>query len=492
MADNVNQKVPAIRNQTHSDYDTHLPTWRKCRDARAGEDHVKARGVVYLPKLDGQTDDQYNAYKLRGRFFNAFAKTIDGHIGLATRKETIVEAPDTMDDLLDNVDKKGSGMADHIKTAMREVLEVNRAGTLIEYDKVEEGATQAQAAGARPYLVLYKAEHIRDWEYDDNNKLVYVLLRERIPRRGNRVIGGKEFRYRECEIVEGIYTQTVWEDGESDPIEIIQPTLNFETLDMIPFVIHQSDFEQRIAEPPLIDLVNLCFSHYRLKADHAHALHYVALPTPWITGVDEEDAPKTIGPEKVWAISSPEAAVGMLEFTGEGVRAISDELKSQEDQMAILGSRILLPEMAEHTATASKLRSISETSDLATIVLTLEKQFGHVLAFFSIWAGAATEDNAEDVTDVDMPTDFMPTEMDSAMVTAMVAAWQAGAFDWETLIRNFQKAELVEADADMEELKAAIASEDEQRIQKAAEAVAASAALNPQPGNQDDGSGDTE
>jgi hypothetical protein len=475
---------PTVRDQTHSDYDLHISTWRKCRDARAGEDHVKARGVVYLPKLDGQNDDQYAAYKMRGRFFNAFGKTIDGHIGLATRKETIVEAPDAMDDLLRNVDKKGSGMPDHIKSALREVLEVNRCGTLVDFDQVPEGATVAEAGDARPYLILYKAEDIRDWEYDEDNKLIYVLLRERIRYRGNRVEGEKVYRYRECEILEGVYVQKVWEDGEPEAVEEFIPRLNFEPLDFIPFTIHQSEFDQEISEPPLIDLVNLCFSHYRLKADHAHALHYVALPTPWITGVDKEDAPKTIGPEKVWAISSPDAAVGMLEFTGEGVRAIADELKSQEDQMAILGSRVLLPEMAEHTATASKLRSISETSDLATIVLTLEKQFRWVLAFYTIWGGAATEDNAEEATDVDMPTDFMPSEMDSAMVTAMVAAWQAGAFDWATLIRNFQKAEIVEADVDMVELQAAIESEDEERMQKAAEAVAASAQLNPPPGDQ--------
>lgn len=475
--------TPLVSDQVHSDYTINIATWTKCRDARKGEDAVKLKGETYLPKLDGQTEDQYLAYKLRGRFFNAFAKTIDGHIGLATRKETIVTAPDTMDKLLENVDRQGAAMGDHIKSALREVLEVNRCATLVEFSKVPEGATQAEVAvlGARPYLVLYKAEAIRDWEYDDNNKLIYVLLRERIPTRGNRVIGGRVFRYRVCEIIDNVYTQTVWEDGVTDPVEVIVPKLNHLPLNIIPLTIHQSEFDQEIKEPPLIDLVNLTLSYYRLKADHMHALHYVALPTPWITGVDEADAPKTIGPEKIWAISSPDADVGMLEFTGEGVSAISQELKSMEDQMAILGSRVLLPELSEHTATASKLRSISETSDLATMVLTLEKQFDRVLAFFSIWAGAATPENADTLTDVEMPTDFMPTTMDAQMITAMVGAWQAGAFDQNTLIQNFQKAEIVDTDIDLEEMKAAIEAEDDERMVKAAQAIAASAAANPDP-----------
>lgn len=482
--------MPKVEKQVHADYSIYSTVWKKCRDARKGEDAVKVAGEIYLPKLDGQSKSQYDSYKMRARYFNAFGKTIDGHIGLATRKETIVTVPDAMDPLMENVDRQGSSMQDHIKATLREILEVNRAGTLVDYTRVPEGATQADVGDARPYLVLYKAEDIRDWEFDDNSQLVYVLLRERIPQRGNRIIGGKEYRYRELEILEGVYTQTVWEDGEEDPVEIIAPEVNFSTLDYIPFWLHQSEFDQEISDPPLIDLVNLCLSHYRLKADHAHGLHYVALPTPWITGVSKEDAPNTIGPEAAWIISAADAKVGMLEFTGEGLRAISDELKSMEDQMAILGSRVLLPELAENTATAAKLRSISETSDLATIVLTNESVFIRILEFFALWAGAIRE-GVTDQTGVDMPTDFLPTEMDSAMVTAMVGAWQAGVIDHDTLIWNFKKAELIDAKKDLDEMKAAIEAEDEERMVQAAKAIAASVAANPT-GNNNDGTGDTE
>lgn len=481
-----------VKNQTHSEYDVALPVWTKSRDARKGEDAVKLKGEAYLPKLQGQEPDQYKAYLMRGRFFNAFAKTIDGHIGLATRKETIIEAPESMEKLLDNVDRQGSGMQDYIKAVLREVLEVNRAGTLVDYSIVPEKSTAAEAKkiGARPYLILYKAEDIRDWEYDENNKLIYVLLRERIPTRGNRVVGGKEYRYRECEILNGVYTQILWEDGSDVAINTIVPRMNNQSLNFIPFTIHQDEFDQQVSQPVLIDLVNLCFSYYRLKADHAHALHYVALPTPWITGVEEDKAPKTIGPEKVWAITNPDAKVGMLEFTGEGVLAIQNELRSMEDQMAVLGSRVLMPEVAEHTATASKINSISETSDLATIVLTEEKQMNWILAFYAQWAGAVSV-GVEDQTNVDMPTDFMPTTMDAQMITAMVGAWQNGAFDWNTLIQNFQKAELVDADVDLDELKKAIEDEDETRMVNAAKAIAASVAANPTE-DDDTGTGSTD
>jgi hypothetical protein len=46
----------------------------------AGEDAVKAAGVKYLPRLDDQSDDDYDAYRMRGSFFNATARTGEGFV----------------------------------------------------------------------------------------------------------------------------------------------------------------------------------------------------------------------------------------------------------------------------------------------------------------------------------------------------------------------------------------------------------------------------
>ena len=44
--------------------------WIRARDLLAGEDAVKAAGAKYLPRLEAQTDDEYEAYKSRACFFN--------------------------------------------------------------------------------------------------------------------------------------------------------------------------------------------------------------------------------------------------------------------------------------------------------------------------------------------------------------------------------------------------------------------------------------
>ncbi|HEV2436937.1 MAG TPA: hypothetical protein VG077_13140 [Verrucomicrobiae bacterium] len=48
-------------NATHPDYDATLPVWLRAREVMAGEDAVKYAGEKYLPRLESQTDVEYNA-----------------------------------------------------------------------------------------------------------------------------------------------------------------------------------------------------------------------------------------------------------------------------------------------------------------------------------------------------------------------------------------------------------------------------------------------
>ncbi|MDH3375374.1 MAG: DUF4055 domain-containing protein [Gammaproteobacteria bacterium] len=451
----------------HRDYIAMQKIWERCRHAKAGEDAVKLKGEVYLPRLGGQTDEQYNAYKTRARFFNAFNKTITGHVGLAMRKPILITVPEAMEKINDNIDRNGADVSAYVKAILTELLEVGRVISLIDYTKLDAEATMLDAETARPYWIQYKAEEFIDWEYTEDGVLIYGVFRETEEQRGAH--HHQKYRYRVVELIDGVYTQSIFIEDSSDPVEVVTPRIAGKTLDFIPVIIHQTDYDTSVDLPPLLDLVNLCMSHYRLKADQMHALHYVALPTPYIIGVDptDEDFPDTIGPHKVWGITAPDAKVGMLEFTGAGVEAIDRELKSMEDQMAIIGARVLLPEVSENTATASNLRSISETSDLVSIVTILSRQVQMMLEFTALWGNMSGE------VELQMSTHFLPAELDASMVTALVGAWQNGGFDYDTLIDNFKRAEIVDPEKTVEELQASTEQEGEARMQKAAEAMAA-------------------
>src|SRR5512135_2761838 len=81
-------------NTTHPDYDASLPAWLRARDLLAGEDAVKAAGEKYLPRLEGQTDEDYVAYQSRACFFNATRRAADAFVGLVFRRTPFVRIPE--------------------------------------------------------------------------------------------------------------------------------------------------------------------------------------------------------------------------------------------------------------------------------------------------------------------------------------------------------------------------------------------------------------
>ena len=60
----------------------------------AGEDAVKAAGAKYLPRLDGQTEEDYLAYQSRACFTNATRRAADAFVGLVFRKAPFVKLPE--------------------------------------------------------------------------------------------------------------------------------------------------------------------------------------------------------------------------------------------------------------------------------------------------------------------------------------------------------------------------------------------------------------
>jgi hypothetical protein len=131
--------VPA--NSTHADYDAALPGWIRGRDLLAGEDAVKAAGSKYLPRLDGQTDEDYLAYQARACFSNATRRAADAFVGLVFRKAPFVKIPESQDGIgramacfSNDADMLGTSLFGYAKNVVREVISVGRSGTLVDWE----------------------------------------------------------------------------------------------------------------------------------------------------------------------------------------------------------------------------------------------------------------------------------------------------------------------------------------------------------------------
>lgn len=459
-------------NSTHPDYDANLAAWLRARDVIAGEDAVKSGGVKYLPRLDAQSDSEYHAYKSRACFFNATSRTADGFLGLLFRHDPSVKLPErhagvggALRVFTEDVDLMGTSLFTFCKGVTGEVLAIGRSGTLIDW---EVGSTTGNAGESRAYVVRYAAEDILNWQtgrIHGRNVLTLVALRE-VLADGHRDDDlfvrqpGEQIRVLKLEVLaDGStrYLVELWRKDGTDKTnrtkgtkwvlaESRAPLRLGRPLPLIPFVFHgPRNALPDVDKPPLGDIIQVNLDHYRLDADYKHGLHFTALPTAWVSGFDKTSELR-IGSSTAWVAEQAGATAGFLEFKGLGLSTFENAMTRDERLMAVLGSRMLEDtKRVGETADAIELRQAGENSVLMTLALSLSDSISQVLRWVYWWNSTEQYPEAvsEDRVRLQINTDFTAKGLTSLELTAIVAAWQAGAISQATMFDLFRKGEVL-------------------------------------------------
>jgi hypothetical protein len=434
----------------HPKYKEALSKWERCKDAEDGQDAIHDKGVTYLPKLKDQDDESYKAYKTRANFFNATSRTIAGLTGLLLRKAPSIDVNPQVESLFENITSCGESLYDLTSEVVGEVLEVGRIGLLVDVPRAKAaGLTVADATtlNIRPFISTYDARCIINWRTKKINNistLTLVVLQE------DEEIDKNEFEF-ECEPRfrvldlenDKVYRQRLFkvnDKGEDIVLEEFRPLMRGATLDYIPFVfINSDDLTPDICEPPLIDLVNINLAHYRVSADYEHGCHFTGLPTPIVSGyTPQSDTEKLyIGSTSAWVFPDSNAKASFLEFSGQGLTALENNMQAKQEQMAVLGARMIAVEKrAVEAAESLAIRQSGENSALVNMGLVISKGMQKILFIFSDWLV-----NDTNVT-FELNKDFVGTPLSAQDLTALIAAWQSGAISQETLFKNLKAGEL--------------------------------------------------
>ena len=466
-----------VRTQ-HDDYINNLSVWRKCRDVDAGQDAMHAAKIIYLPKLKDQTDIDYDAYVERTPFYNATSRTIGGLIGMLFRRPMIITVGALIEKLLVDINLQGVPFSSFAEELAEECLVVGRVGVLVDYvqltDNIDEPITiaKAEVLGLRPTLQMYKTETIINWRHKQINNvwsLCQVVLQEAFTMPAKNPDGtDSEFcniiepRYRVLDIDnEGFYRNRVFRIDERDQDQLVSeiwPLQNNQKMNFIPFEIITDDgMTFNIDKPPMLDLININVSHYKTSADYEHGCHFTALPTFWIAGYRQPiDEPGLVaekiylGSQTALVMPDPQAKAGFVEFTGQGLSTLERNLDRKEQQMAVLGARMIAGEKkAAETATTTAIHRTGENSVLSSVSISLSLGLKTLLEIFSSWAGIV-DASIECIIN----KDFLPVAIDGPTLTAYTQTWQAGGLTDEEFFDLIQRGDLIEADVDFATHKA--------------------------------------
>lgn len=449
---------------THRDYDRMLPLWERCRDVVAGQSAMHAKREKYLPKLAGEERDDYTARIKRSDFFNATWRTIAGLTGMAFRKEPNRDLPALIEGYSADITMAGINLDALAEEIVEEVLEVGRIGLLVDHPSLPEGVKAitkdaAEKLGQRPFLTTYRAEAIRNWKFarvGNRWVLVQVVLGEQTEVPKDEFESNLVDRYRVLDLdLLGYYRQRVFEviDGKDVQIgDTLYPKMNGDGLRYIPFaIIGRSGKGDAIDEPPLIDLVDANVAHYQLNSDYRHGLHFTALPTLFLAGVTEAtDAagnvtPFYIGGQSAITSSQPDAKGMFIEYTGQGLGAISTALKELEQRMAILGARMIADETRQaETLGATQIKRVGENSILARICIAASEAIEWALGVMAQWSGASGEVSYE------ISREFNPLGLSAQDLTAIFAGVQSGIISEAEAFDLLQRGDVIDGKKDFE------------------------------------------
>lgn len=456
-------------NVTRSDYNYYLPIWNKCRHVIEGQERMHVEGELYLPRLSGQSNDDYNAYVERALFYNATSRTVDAMTGLLFRKPPVMTVPKGMEPWLDNVDMNGNSLMSFVEDLADELLEVGRFGLLVEHPEItiidnSKEITQAEAEqqNLRPFFAKYAAECVINWRVTTVNNqktLSMVILKETYEESVDEfeITNAIQYRVLDIEPITGNYRQRIYQATDEKEQNFVQigvdkfPIQSGKPMKFIPFfIVGPKGLCYDIEKPPILDLVNVNVSHYKTTADLEHGAHFTGLPTAVVIGhsMGEDDDPLKIGSAAAWVFSEPDADAKYLEFTGAGLEALEKRIDKKENQMATLGARMLASEKAAaETAETHTIKRQGENSALASIAHSIDAIIVKALTIMSEWSGISGEIVYK------INKDFIPTKMEAAHLLALLQVYQGGAMAFSDFIENLQKGEIIDSEKTPEQIK---------------------------------------
>jgi hypothetical protein len=475
----------------HISYEKMRTAWQRCRDAAEGLEAVRARGVEYLPQLAGQDTPAYNAYKKRADWYGATYRTIQGMGGAPFRKEMSLELPEALEeDWARDITLTGIPVKSFARKCLDEVLEVGRHGVYVDMAPEAEGIEEV-----RPYLVSIEAENIVDWieERIGGKQIVtQVRLREMTEEVDPKDPFKREQieQFRVLEIVDDEYQVQLWRkqkatanaksewekwspDGTGAPFvptfrsrPLMQvPELRELTGGGVPFwFMNPTDVTPDIDKPPFKDLADLNLSLYRNSADLENALHYTGFPQPIAAGFPAKEK-FHIGSQTAWVSNDSGAKAYYMEYSGQGLQAVLDNMARKKAEMAAMGARLLEEQKkAQEAAETVRLRQSGEQASLVGMIEVVETVLEGSLKFAVAWAGQ----NASKVS-VGINKDLVAIRAMPQELTALNESLQAGHISYETYYHNLEQLEISRPGIDAEEEQEAIESDEGSIFQERAE-----------------------
>lgn len=456
-------------SETRKEYADALPGWQLVKRCVAGAREIRKHDI-YLPQPDPENKSpenqaRYKQYKKRAMFLNVTGRTRTGLMGAVFRKTAELTLPAGADYLKENASGDGTSLEQLSKEAVGECLDTGRGGFLVDFPTVEAESgvsSMADLATKRALIHLYDAQAIIDWEeqvVDGVKKLVYVNLQECVTEFNPAELSRETLKQnRVLLLVDGRYVQRVYRGGDSSFTET-QPTDKAgQAFSHIPFSFFGAqNNDASVDKSPLEDLADVNVLHYGNSATVEESGFISSQPTLFITTDIDPDSFIRLNPNGMHIGSTRGYNLGKS-GTATLVQAKETQLsralmKDKEEQMLMIGARIVQQGGGAETAEAVRIRYSSDNSVLGTIAGNVSEALKRaILDAERFMIGEPDEAG----TVFWLNQSFFDETMTAQDILAQVQLWQQGFIAKSDVRTNLRQGGVLEADRSDEDIDAEI------------------------------------
>jgi hypothetical protein len=487
-----------------NEYAMHLWQWDLVADACAGEAAVKLFPERYLPKPnphDKSEDNKlrYSQYVKRAVYYNASGRTLSALLGLAFNQDPTLTLPPPLEFLSTDITGSGLSLVQLAQQCLAEVLQMGRAGVLVDYPQTNGLVSKAQqiAGDSRVIVNFYGARDIINWRSVKRGakQLTALLVLRETWEEDTQWVAPCMDQYRVLRLIDGdaaylpwedstlstlnwngkgrVYTQELWRISSQGWYMHEGPSVVFDGAgnpwDEIPFsFIGAHNNSHYIGPIPLFDLCSLNIAHYRNSADYEDSAYIVGQPQFWMSGMDErwltdlEEKGIVVGSRSILPIPVGGSA-GVLQAQPNTLARMA--MLDKEQQMASLGARLLNNNGVVKTATQQNSEDASAHSVLTlscnNVSMALSKCLSWAAKFENVTlvANADGDDDADD-NSFEINTNFLGTNIDAPTLSALLTMVQAGKLPESDFWQALRNMELIDPEKTDEEIQEELDSQD--------------------------------
>lgn len=427
----------------HPDYVDALEDWELIRDTLIGERAVKEAGEVHLPMPSGFAAEEdkgsklYRMYQKRARFGEYVLPTVSGMVGVihSTEEKMKIEVPPQLEYLWEDADREDSPLEAFHQKLTEGLLAYGRVGVQVTAPK----------DGGEPYLTLWKAPKIINWDKD------FVILDDAQWVRQGRTWVWKEYRRiierREDGVFSTLYDGAApIEDGESEIRSVNGVLQNF------PFIIvNANGVSLDLTPPPVLGVARAAIAEYQLSADYRWQLYMSGQETLFVINAE---APSAVGAgvvvELIGETEGKQPDAKYVGPSGKGIDAHRVAMEEERLKAVAAGAKLLQFEgKTAESGDALRTRFRTHTATLVGVAQASCRGLERALRVAGELKGLSPE--AINKITVTPPKDLSDMTMTAAEAKTMVEVWQQEGFSKQTLFENLQRGNLINPDRSFED-----------------------------------------